>query len=133
MIKNCNKVLESMLVRRERKYTLLFRVVGTNPPHGDNTNGVASVSTFNAGTDKKMLQKMRYWNAKVEKALGGVTQQQQEEGTSGHDTSGAEDSGTESRKGSARLRNPYPLSPRYDRASAPFFDGVGSSCRAPGR
>mmetsp|Transcript_25343 Transcript_25343/g.52991 ORF Transcript_25343/g.52991 Transcript_25343/m.52991 type:complete len:1482 (+) Transcript_25343:1-4446(+) len=52
VIKKCNKVLESMLVRRERKYTLMFRIV--------------SVS------DAKLLKKISHWNARVEKALGGV-------------------------------------------------------------
>ena len=54
VIKKCNKVLESMLVRRERKYTLMFRIVGVN--------------------DAKLLKKISHWNARVEKALGGVTQ-----------------------------------------------------------
>jgi len=52
VIKKCNKVLESMLVRRERKYTLMFRIV--------------SIS------DTKLLKKISHWNARVEKALGGV-------------------------------------------------------------
>mmetsp|Transcript_1992 Transcript_1992/g.3799 ORF Transcript_1992/g.3799 Transcript_1992/m.3799 type:complete len:1002 (+) Transcript_1992:572-3577(+) len=52
VIKKCNKVLESMLVRRERKYTLMFRIV--------------SVS------DGKLLKKISHWNTRVEKALGGV-------------------------------------------------------------
>ena len=54
VIKKCNKVLESMLVRRERKYTLMFRIVGPG--------------------DAKVLKKISHWNARVEKALGGVTQ-----------------------------------------------------------
>ena len=54
VIKKCNKVLELMLVRRERKYTLMFRIVGPN--------------------DTKMLKKISHWNIRVEKALGGVTQ-----------------------------------------------------------
>ena len=55
VIKKCNKVLELMLVRRERKYTLMFRIVGSG--------------------DAKMLKKISHWNARVEKALGGVTSQ----------------------------------------------------------
>ncbi|KAL7458434.1 hypothetical protein ACHAWC_010046 [Mediolabrus comicus] len=55
VIKKCNKVLELMLVRRERKYTLMFRIVGSG--------------------DVKMLKKISHWNARVEKALGGVTAQ----------------------------------------------------------
>eukprot|EP00985_Skeletonema_marinoi_P003358 scaffold1436_cov130-Skeletonema_marinoi.AAC.1 len=54
VIKKCNKVLELMLVRRERKYTLMFRIVGPK--------------------DVKMLKKISHWNVRVEKALGGVTQ-----------------------------------------------------------
>ncbi len=54
VIKKCNKVLELMLVRRERKYTLMFRIVGPR--------------------DVKMLKKISHWNARVEKALGNVTQ-----------------------------------------------------------
>ncbi|KAL7552348.1 hypothetical protein ACHAWF_015590, partial [Thalassiosira exigua] len=46
------EVLDSMLVRRERKYTLLFRVVRPE--------------------DAKMTRKIAHWNARVEKALGGV-------------------------------------------------------------
>ena len=44
-----------MLVRRERKYTLMFRIVGPK--------------------DVKMLKKISHWNVRVEKALGNVTQQ----------------------------------------------------------
>jgi tetratricopeptide (TPR) repeat protein len=54
VIKKCNKVLELMLVRRQRKYTLMFRIVGPR--------------------DVKMLKKISHWNVRVEKALGGVTQ-----------------------------------------------------------
>ena len=53
VIKKCNKVLDSMLVRRERKYTLMFRIVSSG--------------------DAKMLRKISHWNARVERALGGVT------------------------------------------------------------
>ena len=53
VIKKCNKVLEGMLVRRERKYTLMFRIVSAD--------------------DAKMLRKVGHWNARVERALGGVT------------------------------------------------------------
>ena len=54
VIKKCNKVLDMMLVRRERKYTLMFRIVSVD--------------------DAKALKKISHWNARVEKALGGVTQ-----------------------------------------------------------
>ncbi|KAL7504615.1 hypothetical protein ACHAXN_002449 [Cyclotella atomus] len=59
VIKKCNRVLESMLVRRERKYILMIRIV--------NPNNVMS------GENRKMLKKIEHWNMRVEKALGGVT------------------------------------------------------------
>lgn len=62
VIKKCNKVLESMLVKRERKYTLLFRLVSVY--------------------DTKYLTKIQQWNSRVEKALGGVTQDFGEDGSS---------------------------------------------------
>jgi tetratricopeptide (TPR) repeat protein len=52
VIKKGNRVLEDMLVRRERKYTLFFRLV---QPH-----------------DREQIDRMRSWNAKVEKAVGQV-------------------------------------------------------------
>jgi hypothetical protein len=56
VIKKCNKVLESLLDRRERKYTLMFRIVGP--------------------LDSKNLKKISHWNLRVETALGGVTQEE---------------------------------------------------------
>jgi hypothetical protein len=53
VIKKCNRVLEDMLVRRERKYTLFFRLV---QPH-----------------DTSDIGRMKAWNDKVEKAVGSVT------------------------------------------------------------
>lgn len=53
VIKKCNRVLEDMLVRRERKYTLFFRLV---QPH-----------------DRNEIDRMKAWNEKVEKAVGSVT------------------------------------------------------------
>jgi len=53
VIKKCNRVLEDMLVRRERKYTLFFRLV---QPH-----------------DSADIGRMKAWNDKVEKAVGSVT------------------------------------------------------------
>ena len=53
VIKKCNRVLEDMLVRRERKYTLFFRLV---QPH-----------------DTLDIGRMKAWNDKVEKAVGSVT------------------------------------------------------------
>lgn len=51
VIKKCNKVLEDMLVRRERRYTLFFRLP----------------------EDVKDIERIRAWNEKVEKAVGAVT------------------------------------------------------------
>jgi tetratricopeptide (TPR) repeat protein len=53
VIKKGNRVLEEMLVRRERKYTLFFRLV---QPH-----------------DRDQIERMKAWNQKVEKAVGAVT------------------------------------------------------------
>ncbi|GKY97404.1 hypothetical protein MPSEU_000698900 [Mayamaea pseudoterrestris] len=53
VIKKGNRVLEEMLVRRERKYTLFFRLV---QPH-----------------DREQIERMKTWNQKVEKAVGHVT------------------------------------------------------------
>jgi len=52
VIKKCNKVLEGMLVRRERRYTLFFRLIQS--------------------TDNKEIAKLKSWNIKVEKAIGFV-------------------------------------------------------------
>lgn len=53
VIKKGNRVLEEMLVRRERKYTLFFRLV--------------------APRDAKQIERMQSWNMKVEKAVGAIT------------------------------------------------------------
>lgn len=53
VIKKCNKVLEDMLVRRERRYTLFFRLVMPE--------------------DSKDIERIRAWNDRVEKAVGAVT------------------------------------------------------------
>lgn len=69
VIKKCNKVLEDMLVRRERRYTLFFRLVQPE--------------------DTKDIERIKTWNDRVEKAVGAVTE-------GGHsDTDGTMD-GTES-------------------------------------
>jgi hypothetical protein len=65
VIKKCNKVLEGMLVRRERRYTLFFRLVQASEP--------------------KDIAKIKAWNVKVEKAIGSVA-----DGPSGNDTSESE-------------------------------------------
>lgn len=54
VIKKCNKVLESMLVRRERKYTLFFRLIQAN--------------------DAEEIERLKMWNSKVEKAIGSVAE-----------------------------------------------------------
>lgn len=54
VIKKCNKVLETMLVRRERKYTLFFRLVQAN--------------------DVSEIERLQAWNSKVEKAIGSVAE-----------------------------------------------------------
>jgi tetratricopeptide (TPR) repeat protein len=53
VIKKGNRVLEEMLVRRERKYTLFFRLVQEH--------------------DAEQIERMKSWNAKVEKAVSAVT------------------------------------------------------------
>lgn len=53
VIKKGNRVLEEMLVRRERKYTLFFRLV--------------------AARDTTQMERMQAWNLKVEKAVGAIT------------------------------------------------------------
>lgn len=63
VIKKCNKVLETMLIRRERKYTLFFRLVQPN--------------------DDKEIEKLAAWNSKVEKAIGSVAEG---DGTGADDT-----------------------------------------------
>ena len=70
VIKKGNRVLEEMLVRRERKYTLFFRLV---QPY-----------------DKVQIERMSTWNTKVEKAVGQVTDPRAAGG------SDASDSGTDS-------------------------------------
>lgn len=54
VIKKGNRVLDEMLVRRERKHTLFFRLV---QPY-----------------DREQIDRMKNWNWKVEKAVGAVTE-----------------------------------------------------------
>lgn len=70
VIKKGNRVLETMLVRRERKYTLFFRLA----------------QPF----DSDIIDRIGAWNAKVEKAVGQVTDIRREDNN--EDTS--ESSGT---------------------------------------
>ena len=65
VIKKCNKVLEGMLVRRERRYTLFFRLVQASEP--------------------KEIAKIKSWNSKVEKAIGSVA-----DSATGNETSESE-------------------------------------------
>ena len=76
VIKKCNKVLESMLVRRERRYTLFFRLV---QPH-----------------EAKEVSKIKAWNAKVEKAVGTVTESPETESEAGDSVYSATDGSTKS-------------------------------------
>ncbi len=54
VIKKGNKVLEALLARRERKYTLFYRLPQIN--------------------DVADIERMKGWNDKVEKAVGAVTE-----------------------------------------------------------
>ena len=54
VIKKCNKVLEEMLLRRERRYTLFFRL-----PQPLNSRD---------------MERIKSWNEKVERAVGAVTE-----------------------------------------------------------
>jgi len=94
VIKKCNKVLETMLVRRERKYTLFFRLVQAN--------------------DAKEIEKLEAWNLKVEKAIGSVAEEDEAgvEDTETDDsesdtvsmTSGSTDASSSNKKGSVFSR-----------------------------
>jgi tetratricopeptide (TPR) repeat protein len=66
VIKKGNRVLEEMLVRRERKYTLFFRLVQSH--------------------DRDQIDRMRSWNQKVEKAVGAVTGGRESLGESENDS-----------------------------------------------
>jgi tetratricopeptide (TPR) repeat protein len=82
VIKKGNRVLEEMLVRRERKYTLFFRLVQMH--------------------DVEQIDRMKSWNAKVEKAVSAVTGGQTREAyTSSASESENSDSASLSSVGSA--------------------------------
>lgn len=70
VIKKCNKVLEDMLVRRERRYTLFFRLVQPE--------------------NKKDIERIKTWNDKVEKAVGAVTDSGQSDTDTSSRTEGTE-------------------------------------------
>lgn len=90
VIKKCNKVLEDMLVRRERRYTLFFRLVQPD--------------------DTKDIDRIRSWNEKVEKAVGAVTDSQNSDKKAGEgpesdsDVSSVTSASTSSSKGSVFSR-----------------------------
>ena len=71
VIKKCNKILETMLVRRERKYTLFFSLV---QPH-----------------DLKEIKKIKSWNGKVEKAVNSVAETKPESDEPESDQVGSDD------------------------------------------
>jgi len=50
VIKKCNKILEKMLIRRENKYTLFFRIIEVH--------------------NLKEISRMKSWNTKLEKSIG---------------------------------------------------------------
>lgn len=82
VIKKCNRVLEEMLVRRERKYTLFFRLV----------------QPF----DKEQIDRMKNWNVKVEKTVGAVTDNRDGGSEAGDSSSDAESSMSSSTQSSTQ-------------------------------
>jgi hypothetical protein len=98
VIKKCNKVLEEMLVRRERRYTLFFRLIQPD--------------------DVQDIERIKSWNDKVEKAVGAVTESQSENETdntdSESDASSIASSSTANSKGGvfARGRQLLPVAGR---------------------
>ena len=66
VIKKCNKVLERMLVRRESKYTLFYRLV---QPH-----------------DAKDIRRINVWNGTVDKAVSSLSTSQNAQVGSRNDT-----------------------------------------------
>jgi hypothetical protein len=74
VIKKCNKVLEEMLLRRERRYTLFFRL-----PQPLNSRD---------------MERIKSWNEKVERAVGAVTEssKNQENNNNGSGTKSISDS-----------------------------------------
>ena len=84
VIKKGNRVLEEMLVRRERKYTLFFRLA---QPH-----------------DVDQIDRMRTWNTRVEKAVGQVTDHRQSHSDSETDESESDTSSISSSGGSLSSR-----------------------------
>jgi tetratricopeptide (TPR) repeat protein len=74
VIKKGNRVLEDMLVRRERKHTLFIRLVQAH--------------------DRDQIERIILWNQKVEKVVGAVTDDR--EGYSASDTESGNDSSSAS-------------------------------------
>ncbi|GAX11007.1 hypothetical protein FisN_2Lh536 [Fistulifera solaris] len=83
VIKKGNRVLETMLVRRERKYTLFFRLA----------------QPF----DTDLIDRIGAWNAKVEKAVGQVTDIPRESGTEDSSDTSANTMGSPSGSVSSRV------------------------------
>jgi hypothetical protein len=83
VIKKCNKVLEGMLVRRERRYTLFFRLI--------------------QWSETKEVVKLKAWNGKVEKAVGQVADSGNvDESDTESDAGSVQSSATESSSQSGR-------------------------------
>lgn len=83
VIKKCNKVLEGMLVRRERRYTLFFRLI--------------------QWSETKEVAKLKAWNGKVEKAIGQVADSANvDESDTESDAGSVQSSATESSNQSGR-------------------------------
>lgn len=100
VIKKCNKVLEGMLVRRERRYTLFFRLV--------------------QASESKEIAKIKAWNSKVEKAIGSVADDTTG-GEEGESESEAESTASESsggRSGGGMFRRGRQLLPSAGRVRA---------------
>lgn len=81
VIKKCNKILERMLVRRESKYTLFFRLIEPD--------------------DKKDCDKIDIWNAKVEQAVASLSTAVDDDGSTSRDDVSV---GSESSSGSGIFR-----------------------------
>lgn len=84
VIKKCNKVLEEMLLRRERRYTLFFRL-----PQPLNTRD---------------MERIKSWNEKVERAVGAVTESSKtHENTSNHSRTSDSDTDVSSMAGGSSV------------------------------
>ena len=90
VIKKCNKVLEELLLRRERRYTLFFRLPQPLNPRD--------------------MERIKAWNEKVERAVGAVTESTNNQESSAapsdseSDTSSMASASTSSSKGNVISR-----------------------------